>query len=262
MSVPGAQTGTDRPDAARVLNYWLGGNDNFAADREAGEVLLDPARGHPGLRVLARENRAFVLTAVAWLARNHGIRQFLDLGCGLPILFAVHDAAREVIPDASVAYVDRDPLVTGHVRALQATGPGLAAVEADITDHASVLEDPALRAVIDLGEPAAVVLGGTLSDMPSSAARSVMAGFTAALAPGSAVVVSCACFDDEEAARRISAMFGGSWRNHSRQDVAGFFEAARLRLVRGEVGDVRCWPMAPSGCGRTARILGGVGIKD
>jgi hypothetical protein len=261
VSGRGTQAGTDQPDAARVLNYWLGGNDNFAADREAGEVLLDPVKGHPGLRVLARENRAFVLTAVAWLARTRGIRQFLDLGCGLPVSPAVHDAARDVVPDASVAYVDRDPLVTGHVRALQATGPGLAAVEADVTDPAVVLEDPALRTVIDLGEPVAVVLGGTLSDMPADAARSVVAGFTEALAPGSAVVVSCACFDDEETARRIAAVFGGSWRNHSREDVAGFFAAAGLLPVRGEVGDVRCWPMVPSGCGRTARILGGVGIK-
>ena len=250
------------PDQARVYNYLLGGKDNFAADRQAGNTLMDPATGHPGMRKLAKENRAFVLSAVAWVARNHRTAQFIDAGCGLPLAPSVHDAARDVIPGAAVAYVDRDPLVVSHVRALEATGPGLAAVHADITEPAAVLGDPALTAVIDFAEPVAVIFGATLSHMPAETAEKVVAAFTSALAPGSAVVVSCAHFDDAVLAGRIAAMFGdaSSWQNHGPEAIAGFFGAAGLRLIR-DIGDVRCWPLLPSGNGRTARIVGGVGIK-
>ena len=123
------------PLQSRVYDYWLGGKDNFDVDRRAADEMT---QGCPGLRVMARENRAFVLDAVAWLGRNRGIGQFLDLGCGLPSRPAVHDAARDVIPGAAVAYVDADPLVISHVRALQA-GPGLAALEADVRDAEKVL---------------------------------------------------------------------------------------------------------------------------
>jgi len=254
---------TSVPDVARVRNYLLGGKDNYAADRAAGEALTDPATGHPGMRRLARENRVFICGdghrdgAVQWLARNHGITQYVDVGCGLPAGPAVRDAARQVIPAAAVCYADGDPVVMAHIRALEARGPGLAAVEADLTDPATVLGDPALREVIDLAAPVCVVLSGTLSRMPAETARAVAAGFTGPLAPGSALVISCASFDDEGVAGRITAMFG-AWRNHSREDVTSFFTG--LRLVGG-VGDVRCWPMMPPGNGRTARILGGVGLK-
>ena len=259
---------TTVPDQARVRNYLLGGKDNYAADRAAGEALTDPATGHPGIRHLARESRVFIVGdghrdgAVQWLARNKGIAQFVDVGCGLPAGPTVGSAARSVISAAAVCYVDGDPVVMAHIRALEARGPGLAAVEADVTDPAVVLADPALREVIDLAAPVCVVLGGTLSRMPPETARAVVAGFAEALVPGSAVVISCASFDDEGVAGRIAAVFGGpgSWRSHGPEDVASFF--AGLRLVRGAVGDVRCWPMLPPGGGRTARVLGGVGIKQ
>src|SRR3954468_20313380 len=96
---------------ARVYDYWLGGKDNFAADREAAEAML---KDHPGLRALARQNRTFVLKAVTGAA-SRGIPQFLDLGGGLPASPAVHDAARDAEPPARVVYVDRDPVVVSHV---------------------------------------------------------------------------------------------------------------------------------------------------
>jgi S-adenosyl methyltransferase len=250
-----ALTGTGTPDQGRVYNYWLGGKDNYEADRKAGDMLL---QAHPGMRTLARENRAFVLTATAWLARNKDIRQFIDLGCGIPVSPPVHELARGEVPGAAVAYVDRDPMVMAHVRALQA-GPGLAAVEADVTDTDAVLGHPELGKVIDLGEPAALILGGTLSDMPASTARDAVARYMARLAPGSAAVISCAHFDNEEVAAAIGGMFP-AWMNHTREDVAGFFTAGGLQLPRGQIGDVRCWPMMPSGNGRDARVLGGVGL--
>jgi hypothetical protein len=252
---------TTRPDRTRVLDYWLGGKDNFAADREAGEMLLDPRRGHPGLRAMARQNRRFILAAVTWAA-SRGIGQFLDLGCGLPTTPSVHDAARAVIPDAAVIYVDRDPLVMCHVAAIGAKGAGLAAVRADVTEPARVLE--VAGDLIDLGQPACVIFGGTLSDMPADTARSTVAGFTKALAPGSAAVISCASFADEDLAERISSVFGpeGGWRNHGLADVTSFFTAGRLRLVHEYVMDVACWPACSvTGQARAAAVLGGVGIK-
>ena len=265
MPVPGRPVIGTRPSPARVYDYYLGGKDNFAADREAGEMLL---KEHPGLRVLARQNRTFVLKAVTWAA-SRGITQFIDAGCGLPASPSVHDAARDAEPSARVVYIDKDPLVISHVRALQADAEGLAALEADVTDTAGVLEavaglaGPGGGRLLDLAEPACLVLGGTLSDMDADTARGVVAGYAGALAPESCAIACCAHFTDGEVAARIAAVFAdgpcGEWRNHSREDVASFFGG--LRIVRGQVADVRCWPMVPSGYARAGCVLGGVGVK-
>src|SRR5271157_4564069 len=140
---------TSVPNMARVYNYWLGGKDHFAADRAEAERLVAL---YPPLPALARENRAFLLEAVGWAARQ-GIGQFIDLGAGLPASPAVHQAARAVLPAARVAYVDFDPVVLSHARALLATDDGVTAVAADLRDPAAVLAYPELRAVIDLREP-------------------------------------------------------------------------------------------------------------
>jgi SAM-dependent methyltransferase len=250
---------------ARVYDYWLGGKDNFAADREAAEAML---KDHPGLRVLARQNRTFVLKAVTWAA-SRGITQFLDLGCGLPASPAVHDAARDAEPPARVVYVDKDPVVVSHVSAIEAAGEGLAVVEADVTDPAGVLEAAAGLALpdggllLDLSEPACLVFGGTLSDMDAETARRTVAGFAGTLAPGSAVIISCASFADTGVAARIAGVFAGQcggWRNHSREDVASFFAAGGLKMEQA-AGDVRCWPLLPSGDTRACCVLGGVGVR-
>ena len=141
---------TTLPNMARVYNYWLGGKDNFPADRAEADLLLGI---YPPLRDLVRENRAFVTRAVAWAA-GQGISQFLDLGAGLPASPAVHQAARAVQPAARVAYVDNDPVVLAHARALLA-GEGVTAVAADLRDPAAVLADKELRTVIDPAQPAA-----------------------------------------------------------------------------------------------------------
>lgn len=247
------------PSLARVYEYWLDGKDNYAPDREAAQMLTEQC---PGMRTLARENRRFILDATEWVARKHGVRQFLDLGCGRVPRPSVHDTARSVIAGAAVAYVDRDPVVVLHAAALEATVPGLAAVEADVRDVGAVLGSAEVRGVINLDEPVCAILGGTLSDMPACDARRAVAGYMDALAPGSALVISCAHFADDALAGRIAGMFaGGAWRNRSREDVESFLAAAGLEPVRGEVADVRCWPLLASANGRTAFVLGGVGLK-
>jgi hypothetical protein len=141
------------PNMARVYDYWLSGKDNYPADRAEAERLLGI---YPPLQDLVRENRAFVTQAVSWAARQ-GIGQFIDLGAGLPAFPAVHQAARKVMPSARVAYVDIDPVVLSHARALLVTSDGVTAVAADLRDPGAVLADPELRAVIaDMNSPSAL----------------------------------------------------------------------------------------------------------
>ena len=132
----GFDSGT--PNIARVYDYWLGGKDHYAADRAEAERLLAI---YPPLRDLVRENRAFVTQAVTWAARQ-GIGQFIDLGAGLPASPAVHQTARVVLPSARVAYVDIDPVVLSHARALLTIDQSVTAVSADLRDPAGVLAHP------------------------------------------------------------------------------------------------------------------------
>ena len=253
-----------RPLAPRIYDFLLGGKDNYAADRALGEELL---RLSPGLDDLARVNRAFVLKAVQWSASMLGIGQFLDLGCGLPSRPYVHTAARQGCEDARVVYVDRDPMVICHAAALEA-GPGLAAVKADVSDPGRVLEVVADLAVagagrlIDFRQPVCAIFGGTLSAMPADVARNAVRGYMAALARGSAVIISCASYADREHGVVMEKAFApaADWRNHSLAEVESFFAAANLRVMRGRVADVASWPMLPAETPDVA-VLGGIGVK-
>ena len=250
------------PSAPRIYDYLLGGKDNFQADRDLAEAMQAEARDGTGVRELALANRRFVLKAVTWSASMLGVSQFLDLGCGLPLRPAVHDAARDGCAEARVVYVDNDPMVLSHVAALQA-GEGLGAALADVSDPAAALLAIADLGVIDLRRPCALIFGGTLSGMTVPEAGDAVAGFASALAPGSAVIACCARYDDEGHAERMAGIYAsaGRWLNHSRDDVAGFLGAGKLRLIRGRVADVRCWPMMPAET-PAACMLGAVGVKD
>ena len=138
---PPAGIDATRPSIARVYDYWLGGKDNFASDREMGWRM---AEVNPALPLLVRHNREFIGAAVARAAAA-GISQFLDLGSGLPAHPAVHEAARQVTPDARVCYVDIDPVAALHGEVLLASDAGLAAVRADLTHPETVLADPLVR---------------------------------------------------------------------------------------------------------------------
>jgi hypothetical protein len=129
---------TTRPNIARVWDYWLGGKDNFAADRELAEKMLAV---HPVTAQMARENRQFPGRAVSYVAAR-GIRQFIDVGAGLPTVLNTHDIARHVEPDARVVYVDNDPIVISHARSLLAKSPGVTAVPGDMRDPGRILADP------------------------------------------------------------------------------------------------------------------------
>ena len=239
-----------RPNVARVYDVLAGGRDNYAADREEAERLLKIC---PPLRGAVRENRAFITRAITWAARQ-GIRQYADLGTGMPAHPCAGDAARAVIPDARIAYIDHDLVVTAHVRALLADDEGTAAVGADLTDPAAVLARPEMRAAIDPAEPVCAVLGLVLGLMPARQAREVVAGYADRIAPGSCMVISCARCDDEELWKQLSEAYtAADWYNHAPAEIAGLL--AGLELVppglvvaqswRGGWHDVPATPPGP-----------------
>ncbi|RJL24478.1 SAM-dependent methyltransferase [Bailinhaonella thermotolerans] len=186
-------TGVDPhvPNPARMYDYYLGGKDNFAADREAAEKMLEIGRrmGNDG-REIARANRAFLVRAVRLLAES-GIRQFVDIGSGLPTQDNVHQVAARHASGARVVYVDNDPVVLAHARALLARDLGAIAVRGDAADPDAILDDPMVRAHLDLSRPYAVLMVAVLHFLPDDevAARAA-ARVRARMIPGCHLVLS------------------------------------------------------------------------
>ncbi len=256
---PPAGIDVTRPSVARVYDYWLGGKDNFASDREMGGRM---AEVNPALPQLARHNRGFVCAAAARAAAA-GVSQFLDLGSGLPVHPAVHEAVREVIPDARVCYVDIDPVAVLHGKMLLARGEGLAAVQADLTEPATVLADPQVRTVIDMSQPIAVILAAVLHFLPAGAAAAVCAGYMSQAAGGSWLIVSSGHYEDKELAGRLqrTATHARFW-NHGAADLASML--AGLEPVGPGVCEVRRWIAGTGGepAGKPVYALAAVGVKS
>ncbi len=181
---------TSRPHAARMYDYFIGGKNHFAADREtAAEVL----RKSPSVRIAARENRAFLGRAVRYLAGEAGIRQFLDIGTGLPTTENVHEVAQAAAPSSRVVYADNDPLVLAHARALLTSSPeGRAAyIHADLRDPSSILSSATVREVLDFSQPVALMLVAILHFFPDEyEPAKVIATLLDALPPGSYLAAS------------------------------------------------------------------------
>ena len=188
-----------RPSVARVYDYWLGGTQNFAVDREVAGRM---AAVNPAMLAQVRTNRAF-LCAAASRAAAAGVGQFLDLGAGLPAHPAVYEAAREVLPDARVCCVDNDPAAVTHAAALLAGRAGLAAVAADLTDPDAVLAHPGVRAVLDFAQPVGIVLGAVLHFMPAPQAAQLCRAYMSEAAAGSWLIVSTGHYRDNELASRL-----------------------------------------------------------
>jgi O-methyltransferase involved in polyketide biosynthesis len=224
------------PSIARVYDYVLGGKDNFAADRELADRLLGLV---PLIAELAAENRQFLSRAVTWAA-SQGIGQFIDLGCGLPTAPNTHESAQAVIPDARVVYVDNDPVVVAHLRALLAQGnPGVSVVDGDVRDVAAILDG--VRASLDLSAPVCLVVGYLLHFFTTDAARDLVARYAAALAPGSYVAASVLHADSEAADEGLSAYSSAAAPvySHPMPDIASFF--ASLGLVPPGLVEARRW---------------------
>jgi O-methyltransferase involved in polyketide biosynthesis len=248
-----------RPNIARVWDYWLGGKDNFAADRELAQKMLAV---HPVSAQMAQENRQFLGRTVRYIAAR-GVRQFIDVGAGLPTALNTHDIARQVNPAARVAYVDNDPIVISHARSLLARSPGVIAVPGDMHDPEHILADAGLAELIDMAEPACVILSAVLHFADSESARDVAAAFAGAIAPGSYLIISVGSGSRSEGDNFTSAYTAARIYIHSAEEIFSFFGG--LKLVPPGVVPVPCWygdGPAPNLEPRTATFLGGVARKS
>ena len=253
---------TTVPSTARMYDYWLGGHDNFAADRAAALKVSEAA---PEAQLMAVENRRFLRRAVRYLAADAGIAQFLDIGTGLPTQGNVHQVAQDINPAARVVYVDNDPMVLAHSRALK-TGGNTVVIEADLRDPQAILDHPGTRKLIDFSQPLAVLLVAVLhfiSDDDDPPA--VVAAIRDALQPGSYLVLSHVTGDIRRDSAANAAVHykkvtsGATLRG--RDEILRFF--AGLELIDPGLVQVPYWrPGGPEPADASkVWILGGVGRK-
>ncbi|MER7890030.1 SAM-dependent methyltransferase [Micromonospora sp. NPDC094482] len=188
--------GTKPASAARIYDYHLGGTHNFPADRAAAEAM---AQMFPLAPVLARTNRAFLRRAVGHLT-GAGVRQFLDIGSGIPTEGNVHEIAQQIAPDARVVYADIDPVAVSESLEILHGNDRATAVRGDLREPQAILTHPRVRALLDLDQPVGLLLGAVLHFVPDDdLAYDVVGQLRAALAPGSYLVASHACADGGDA---------------------------------------------------------------
>ncbi|HUY44517.1 MAG TPA: SAM-dependent methyltransferase [Streptosporangiaceae bacterium] len=226
---PGVDPGT--PSPARLYDYYLGGTNNFEADRLAAEKITALI---PELQDMAWANRGFHQRAVRWLAAEQGIRQFLDVGSGLPTVGNTHEVAQKVNPDARVVYVDNDPMAIAHAGDLLAGSRNTAVIQADMRDPDSVLKDPRARELIDFDEPVALVITAVLHFIADgSDPWGLVAHFMDALAPGSHLVLSHGTSDGippQSIAAFLAVYENASERGYARTraEIERFFDGLEL----------------------------------
>jgi hypothetical protein len=220
---------TSRPSVARMYDYYLDGKDNFAVDRAAAEQV---AASMPDVREVALENRAFLRRAVRFMAAA-GIRQFIDIGAGLPTAGNTHEVAQQAAPDSRVVYADSDPMVLTHGRALLATNRSTTVVGAVMRRPAEVLEHPETRRLIDFEQPVGVLLIAMTHFLPDTERDHVMGALREAMAPGShlALTHGTGDFHDPEALEAVERVYRatptpGYFRTHA--EILRFFDGFEL----------------------------------
>jgi hypothetical protein len=257
------QFDTSMPHIARVYDYWLGGKDNFKADRAAAQRVIDT---FPDVLVSVRAQRAFLGRAVHYLVTEAGIRQFLDIGTGLPASNNTHEVAQQAAPESRIVYVDNDPIVMRHAVALLSSNKhgATAYIEADLRDTQRILDEAA--SVLDFGQPVAVMLLGVLHCIPDQdAPAAIVAGLMAAVPPGSYLTVAHPASDVAVELRRSMSDYNEQGaapltaRSHA--EVSSFFTG--LDLVDPGVVQLHRWRpgTAEIGQGRELANYGGVGRK-
>ena len=255
--------GPRRPNVSRVYDYLLGGKDNYEDDRRFAERLLAVV---PDAQAAARANKTFLASAVRFLVKDAGIRQVIDIGPGLPVLCNAGHIAHELAPDTRVAYVDNDPVVVSHARALLCADPGVCAIEGDLRDPAGILGDPELREQIDLREPVAVLLTAVLHFIPDEDhPYRLVNELKAVMVPDSFLVVSHATADglSPDAVKHVEELYAQATAPAVLRygpEIARFFDG--LELVPPGIGDAARWRsvLLPGRPGRTI-VVGGVGRR-
>jgi SAM-dependent methyltransferase len=250
----------DRPNAARMYDYALGGSHNFAVDREMVERIETIM---PGSSLIAHANRAFLQRAVRFLL-GAGIRQFLDLGAGIPTVGPVHEVAQERVPNARVVYVDADPVAVAHGRALLADNPFATALQGDVRDAGALLADPHVERLLDLSEPVAVLLIAVLHFIPDEDdPAAIVAAVRDRIAPGSYLVLSHATPDEMPGeAQEVGQVYRSTatpitMRN--REQIARMFDG--FDLVEPGLTWVTEWRPDEDALPRRREMLVGVGRK-
>jgi S-adenosyl methyltransferase len=251
------------PHIARVYDYWLGGKDNFAADRELGERTL---AAYPNLVFSVRANRAFLARAVRFLAAEAGIRQFLDIGTGIPTADNTHEVAQRVAPECRIVYVDNDPIVLSHARALLTSKPegACAYLDADLRDPDKILA--AAADTLDFGQPVAVMLVAVMHFVGDDAeAAEIVKRLTAACAPGSYVAISHAASDIDtdqqtEMVRRLNQSVAEKATLRDRAGVTRLFDGLDL-VAPGVVRTAEWRPVSDLGAASPAAVWAGVASK-
>lgn len=228
------------PSASRRYNYLLGGKDHFDPDRSSASEIADAI---PTILTGVAENRKLVLRAVRHLATSLGVRQFLDIGSGLPLSPMVHEVAQAITPDAHVVYVDNDPLVASHSRALCVSSPQgrVDFQEGDLFAPDAVLNGDALRATLDLTRPVGVLICAVLHfEIDDVLAYNAVRRLVGALAPGSVIVLTHATFDPLDAVPEIGDEHG-PFRARSAVEIAKFLDGLEL-IPPGLVSTIRWHP--------------------
>jgi hypothetical protein len=234
---------TTRPSSARVWNYLLGGKDNFEIDRMVGDQIRAT---FPAIVVVAQEQRRFLVRGVTYLAAEAGVRQFLDIGTGLPSANNTHEVAQRAAPDSRVVYVDNDPLVLVHARALLTGSPEGATdyVDSNVEDPDRILGEAART--LDFTEPIAVTMLGILGNVADYAvARSIAKRLVDAVPSGSYLMVSDGTNTSKEIVegQRIANQSGHPYNLRSPEEIAGYFEG--LELVAPGVVSIPHWRPEP-----------------
>jgi len=260
-----AKIDTSKAHVARIYNYWLGGKDNFAADREAGDAAIE---AYPDMYSSVRANRAFLKRTVRYVAEEGGIRQFLDIGTGLPSADNTHEVAQSIAPESRIVYVDNDPIVLAHARALLTSSPEGATgyLDADARDTGKILA--AAAELLDFEKPVAVLLVAILQlvgddDDPYGLVAELMRAVSA----GSFLVVSHVPSDMQrqatgvaQAASLLSTLMTQRVTPRSRDQVASFFDG--LELIEPGVVPIQQWrPDTDEEAATRAGMWGGVGKK-
>ncbi|HEY8533073.1 MAG TPA: SAM-dependent methyltransferase [Micromonospora sp.] len=256
----------ERPSAARMYDYYLGGSHNFAADRAAAQAMIAAV---PDAPLMAQANRAFLRRAVQFLV-DAGIRQFLDIGSGIPTVGNVHEIAQRAAPESRVVYVDIDPIAVAHSRAILAGNDRATVVQADLRTPDRILEAPEVRALLDFTQPIAVLIVAVLHFIPDSDdPAGILATIRNALAPGSYLVLSQASYDgrSEEERRQAEEVYrrtDSPLYPRSRAELARFFDG--FELVEPGLVWVPQWrPDSPDDAADAERavFIGGVGrLRD
>jgi len=254
---------TSVPHIARVYDYWLGGKDNFAADRAAAQLVIETM---PDILISVRAQRAFLGRAVHYLVTEPGIRQFLDVGTGLPSANNTHEVAQKVAPESRVVYVDNDPIVLLHARTLLASSPqgATAYIDADFRDTGKILAEAA--GVLDFSQPVAVMMLGVLHCIPDEDdPAALVARVMAAVSPGSYLVIAHPASDVAEQLSRSMGDYNkqaaAPLTARSYAEVSQFFVG--LDLVEPGLVQLHRWRPGTGevGEGRELANYGGVGRK-